>query len=79
MLSNICLNVCSQNDTNQPKSTVELGHTSWMTVVTATDRPTSVRNRCVIDVVGDVFVLSIGFRIFCWYRFFCHRTESDLL
>ena len=24
-------------------------------------------------------VLSIGFRIFCWYRGFCHRTGSDLL
>ena len=24
-------------------------------------------------------VLSFGFRIFCWYRGFCHRTGSDLL
>ena len=28
---------------------------------------------------GGVFVLSIGFQIFCWYKGFCHRTESDLL
>ena len=24
-------------------------------------------------------MLSIGFRIFCWYRGFCFRSESDLL
>ena len=29
-----------------------------MTAVTPTDRPKSVRNRCVIEVFGDVFVLS---------------------
>ena len=29
-----------------------------MTVVTPTDRPKSVRNRCVIEVFGGVFVLS---------------------
>ena len=39
----------------------------------------SVRNRCVIEVVGGVWVLSFGFRIFCWNRGFCHRTGSDLL
>ena len=41
-----------------------------MTVVTPTDRPKSVRYRCVIDVFGGVFVLSFGFRIFYWYRVF---------
>ena len=30
-------------------------HTSWMAVVTPTDRPKSVRNRCVIEVFGGVF------------------------
>ena len=30
-----------------------------MAVVTQTDRPKSVRNRCVIDLVGGVFVLSL--------------------
>ena len=49
----------------------------WL--VTLTDRPKSVRNRCVIDVIGGVCVFSIGFRIFCWYRGFCHMTGSDLL
>ena len=44
---------------------------------TPTDRPKSVRNRCVIEVFGGVFVLSISFRIFCWYMEFCHRTELD--
>ena len=43
-----------------------------------TDRPKSVCNRCVIEVFGGVCVLSFGFRIFCWYRGFCHRTESYL-
>ena len=43
-----------------------LNHTSWMTVVTSTHRPKSVCNRCVIEGFGSVFVLSIGFRIFCW-------------
>ena len=33
----------------------------WMTVVTPTDRHKSVRNRCVIEVFGGVFVLSITF------------------
>ena len=33
-------------------------HTSWVAIVTLTDRPKSVRNRCVIEVFGGVFVLS---------------------
>ena len=49
----------------------------WL--VTPTDRSKSVRNRCVIEVFGGVCVLSFGFRIFCWYRGFCHRNWSDLL
>ena len=49
-----------------------------MTVVTPTDRPKSVRNLCDIEVFGGVCVLSF-FRIFGWYRGFCHRTETDLL
>ena len=39
----------------------------------------TVRNRCVIEVFGGIFVLSIGCRIFSWYGGFRHRTESDLL
>ena len=36
-------------------------HTSWVVIVTPTDRPKSVRNRCVIDVFGGVFVFSCCF------------------
>ena len=53
--------------------------TGSTTPVTPIDRPKSARNRCVIEVFGGVFVLSIGFRILCWYRGVCHRSESDLL
>ena len=35
-------------------------NTSWMAVVTPTDRPKSDGNLCVIEVFGGVFVLSIG-------------------
>ena len=41
-----------------------------MTVVIPTDRPKSVYNRCVIEDFGGIFVLSIGFRIFRWYKGF---------
>ena len=54
-------------------------HTSWVVVVTPTDRPKSVHNRCVIEVFDGVFVLSRCFlKIFCGCRGFCHRAESDL-
>ena len=33
-------------------------HTSWVTAVTPTDRPKSVRNSCVIKVFCGVFMLS---------------------
>ena len=36
-------------------------YTSRMAIVTQTDRPNSVRNRCVIEVFGGVFVLSCCF------------------
>ena len=39
-------------------------HISWVTIVTQTDRPKSVHNRCVIEVFGGVFVLSLCFLIF---------------
>ena len=41
---------------------------SLVTVIPQTDRPKSVRNRCVIEVFGCDFVLSIVFRIFYGYR-----------
>ena len=38
-----------------------------LTVVTQTDRPKSVRNRCAIEVSGDVFyVVTMLFWIFLW-------------
>ena len=33
-------------------------HTSWVAIVTVTDSPKSVRNRCVIKVLVAFFVLS---------------------
>ena len=36
-------------------------HTSWMDVVTVTDRPKSVRNHCGLEVIGGVLVLSFCF------------------
>ena len=36
-------------------------HSSWVAIVTPTDRPKSVRNRYVIEVFGGVFVLSLFF------------------
>ena len=57
-----------------------VNHTSWVAVVTPTDRPKSVRNRCVIELFCDVvYVVILPFWQFCWCRGFCHRTESDLL
>ena len=50
-----------------------------MAVVTPTDRPNSVRNRCVIEDFGGVFVLSIFKFSVGMCFFFYHRTESDLL
>ena len=49
-----------------------------MAVVTPTDCPKLVRNRCVIEVFGGVFMMSIGW-IFCWCKGFHHRTESHLV
>ena len=55
-----------------------VNHTSWVAVVTPTDRPKSVRNRCVIELFcGVVCVVTLPFWHFCWCRGFCHRTESD--
>ena len=41
---------------------------SWLAVVTPSDRPKSIYNRCVIISLGGVFVLSVTllYRIFCW-------------
>ena len=39
-----------------------VNHTSWVAVVTPTDRPKSVRNRCVIELFcGVVYVVTLPF------------------
>ena len=56
-----------------------VNHTSWVAVVTPTDRPKSVRNRCLIELFcGVVCVVTLPFWHFCCCRGFCHRIESDL-
>ena len=37
----------------------QVNHTSWVAVVTPTDRPKSVRNRCLTDLFVALFVLSL--------------------
>ena len=49
------------------------------TPVTPADHPNSVHSRYVIEIFGDVLVLSIIFCIFCLYQGFCNGNESDLL
>ena len=45
----------------------QFNNTNGMTDVTPTDRPKSVRNRCVIKVFGGVFyVVTLPFWIFVW-------------
>ena len=58
----------------------QVNHTSWVAVVTPTDRPKSVRNCCLIELFCSVVcVVTLPFWHFCWCRGFCHRTGSDLL
>ena len=38
-----------------------INHSSWVAVVTPTDHPKSIRNRCLIEVFDGVFVLSYCF------------------
>ena len=57
----------------------QVNHTSWVAVVTPTDRPKSVHNRHVIELFcGVVCVVTLPLWHFCWCMGFCHRTESDL-
>ena len=37
----------------------QVNHTSWVAVATPTDRPKSVRNRCLIELFVALFVLSL--------------------
>ena len=58
----------------------QVNHTSWVAVVTPTDRPKSVRNCCLIELFcGVVCIVTLPFWHFCWCRGFCHRAWSDLL
>ena len=58
----------------------QVNHTSWVAVVTPTDRPKSARNCCLIELFCyAVCVVNLPFWHFCWCRGFCHRTWSDLL
>ena len=79
------LNVCSFDYTAVAGSgkvgpVNQVNHTSWVAVVTPTDRPKSVRNRCLIELFcGVVCVVTLPFWHFRGCRGFCHRTASDLL
>ena len=58
----------------------QVNQTSWLAVVTPTDRPKSVRNRCLIELFyGVVCVVALPFWHFRGCMGFCNRTESDLL
>ena len=48
-----CCEECEGGPVNQ------VNHTSWVTVVTPTDRPKSVRNHCLIELFVALCVLSI--------------------
>ena len=39
----------------------QVNHTSWMAIVTPTDRPKSARNRCVIELFCGVCVVTLPF------------------
>ena len=65
---------------------------SWMTVLTPTDRPKSVRNSCVIKVFGGVFMFSrcfldcsVGVGVFVTGLsqissfFYCHGDKKEIM
>ena len=50
-----------------------------MAIVTPTDCPKSVSNRCVIEVlVASLCCHFAFFGLFCWCNGLCHRTGSGL-
>ena len=53
-------------------------HTRWVAIFTPTDRPTSVHNRVVIDVLVAFWRFMLRFGFFFGCSGFCHRTESEL-
>ena len=48
---------------------------SCMSLLGQTERPKSVGNCCVIEVLVAFCVVTLLFGIFCWCKGFCHRTE----
>ena len=52
-----------------------LNHTNGMIVVTPTDGPKSIRNRCVIEIFDGFWCCHVAFFIFLWVGGFCHRIE----
>ena len=48
-----------------------INHTSGVIVATPPNRPKSVRNRCIIEVFGDVFFLGGGGLSRCFFGIFC--------
>ena len=53
-------------------------HTSWLSVVTPTDRSTSVRLRCVLKFLVAFLCCHFARRaFFCCCKGICLRTESD--
>ena len=72
-----CLHSCCGEWEGGPVN--QVNHTSWVAVVTPTDRPKSVRIRYVIELFcGVVCVVTLPFWHFCWCWGFCQRTKSDL-
>ena len=51
-------------------------HTTY--IVTPTDRPKSVRNRCVIEVFGGVLCCHFVFRVFLWVKGFFVKGLSQI-
>ena len=49
----------------------------WITVVAKTDRPKSVRNRCVITRYCSVFVFTLHMRCLS-FNGVCQTTVSDI-
>ena len=72
-----CLHGCCGKREGWARNPVN--HTSWVTVATPTDRPKSVRNRCLIELFcGVVCVVALPFWHFSWFWGFCHRIALDL-
>ena len=56
----------------QNRELQQFNHTSWMTIVTPTDRHKSVRNRCLVERFCCVFMLSLDFHFLMVWGL-CHR------